>query len=183
VAVFAVAAWVGFAAAAKLAPGHLRARIERELGDSLGAPVSLARVEIRLAQGLLIEARDGVAGPFPDGSTLRSPSARARVDLLSLLLGRLELRRLLLADASLALGGAGPEVMDLDYLSGQGVRICLQGHQPFMAAVRAVHETLKALRAGTPPAELAGLAPAELMKQVTRDQDYRRWMEDFLGGR
>ena len=53
---------------------------------------------------------------------------------------------------------------------------------PFMAAVQAVHDTLKALRAGTPPAELAGLAPAELMKQVTRDQDYRRWTKDFLGG-
>jgi carboxyvinyl-carboxyphosphonate phosphorylmutase len=82
----------------------------------------------------------------------------------------------------LILGGAGPEVMDLDYLSGKGVRICLQGHQSFMAAVRAVRETLKALRDGTPPAELEGLASAELMKQVTRDEDYRRWMKDFLGG-
>ncbi len=82
----------------------------------------------------------------------------------------------------LIIGGAGPEVMDLDYLSGKGVRVCLQGHQPFMAAVRAVRETLKALRDGTPPAELEGLASAELMKQVTRDEGYRRWMKDFLGG-
>ncbi len=82
----------------------------------------------------------------------------------------------------LILGGAGPEVMDLEYLGAKGVRICLQGHQPFMAAVRAVHEALKALRDGTPPAELGGLASAELMKQVTRDRDYRRWTEDFLGG-
>ncbi len=82
----------------------------------------------------------------------------------------------------LILGGAGPEVMDLGYLSGKGVRVCLQGHQPFMAAVRAVRETLKALRDGTPPAELGNLASAELMKQVTRDEDYRRWTEDFLGG-
>jgi carboxyvinyl-carboxyphosphonate phosphorylmutase len=80
------------------------------------------------------------------------------------------------------LGGAGPEVMDLDYLSGRGVRICLQGHQPFMAAVQAVHDTLKALRDGTPPAEIENLASAELMKQVTRDGDYRRWTKDFLGG-
>jgi carboxyvinyl-carboxyphosphonate phosphorylmutase len=82
----------------------------------------------------------------------------------------------------LILGGAGPEVMDLDYLSGKGVRICLQGHQPFMAAVRAVCDTLKALRDGTPPAELGPLASAELLKQVTRDEDYRCWMKDFLGG-
>jgi carboxyvinyl-carboxyphosphonate phosphorylmutase len=82
----------------------------------------------------------------------------------------------------LIIGGAGPEVMDLDYLSAKGVRICLQGHQPFMAAVRAVHETLKALRAGTPPAELENIASGETMKRVTRDEDYRRWMQDFLGG-
>src|SRR5690606_21701612 len=35
----------------------------------------------------------------------------------------------------LILGGAGPEILDLDYLSDMGVRLCLQGHQPFMAAV------------------------------------------------
>jgi len=80
----------------------------------------------------------------------------------------------------LIIGGAGPELMDRDYLAGQGVRICLQGHQPFSAAVRAVYETLKALRDGTPAAELEGLASAELMKQVTREADYRRWTKEFL---
>lgn len=81
----------------------------------------------------------------------------------------------------LMLGSAGPEVIDLDYLGSKGVRICLQGHQPFMAAVGAVYETLKALREGTAPAALAGVASAELMKRVTRDEDYRRWMKEFLG--
>ena len=82
----------------------------------------------------------------------------------------------------LILGGAGPEVMDLDYLARQGVRICLQGHQPFLAAVNAVQETLRALRAGTPPGKLAGLPSDELMKRVTREADYARWTKDFLGG-
>jgi len=72
--------------------------------------------------------------------------------------------------------------MDLDYLARQGVRICLQGHQPFLAAVNAVHETLRALRAGTPPGKLAGLPSDELMKGVTREADYARWTKDFLGG-
>ncbi len=85
-------------------------------------------------------------------------------------------------EVPLILGGAGSEVMDLDYLSAKGVRVCLQGHQPFMAAVRAVHDTLKALRQGAPPAEIGNLASAELMKRVTRDADYRRWMTEFLGG-
>jgi oxaloacetate decarboxylase len=80
------------------------------------------------------------------------------------------------------LGNVGPELMDGDYLGARGVRVCLQGHQPFMAAVRAVHDTLKALRDGTAPAQITGLASAELMKRVTRDDDYRGWMRDYLGG-
>jgi oxaloacetate decarboxylase len=80
------------------------------------------------------------------------------------------------------LGSVGPELMDLDYLSGRGVRVCLQGHQPFMAAVRAVHETLKALRDGVPPAQIAGGPSTEFLNRVTRDEDYRRWMREYLGG-
>ncbi len=78
------------------------------------------------------------------------------------------------------LGGAGGELADLDYLAAQGVRIALQGHQPFMAAIAAVHATLKALRDGTPPAEIAATASPELIKAVTREADHRRWMETFL---
>jgi carboxyvinyl-carboxyphosphonate phosphorylmutase len=78
------------------------------------------------------------------------------------------------------IGGGGGELEDRDYLSASGVRIALQGHQPFMAAVQAVHDTLKALREGTPPGKLAGIASAELMQRVTRDRDYRGWTEDFL---
>jgi len=80
------------------------------------------------------------------------------------------------------LGGAGPEIMDLDYLSAMGVRLCLQSHAPFMAAVQATYDTLKALRDGTPSKELKGVATPETMKRLTRAADYRAWTEDFLGG-
>ena len=85
-------------------------------------------------------------------------------------------------DVPVILGAAGPEIQDLDYLAQSGVRICLQGHQPFMAAIEAVHATLKALREGTPPADLKGVASPELVRRVTRGDDYRRWMKDYLGG-
>lgn len=78
------------------------------------------------------------------------------------------------------LGGAGKELMDRDWLAQRGVRICLQGHQPFAAAVRAVHETLRALREGTPPEKIETAASDELMKQFTRNADYARWMKDWL---
>jgi carboxyvinyl-carboxyphosphonate phosphorylmutase len=56
----------------------------------------------------------------------------------------------------------------------------LQGHLPFMAAVNAVHETLKALRSGAAPASIKTVASPELMKRVTRQADYSMWSKDFL---
>ena len=82
----------------------------------------------------------------------------------------------------LILGGGTPELSDLAYLGARRVRIALQGHQPFAAAIKAVHDTLKALRDGTPPSKLQGVADAELIKRVTRDADYTKWTKDFLGG-
>ena len=83
-------------------------------------------------------------------------------------------------DAPIMLGGSGAELQDLEYLSQCGVRVSLQGHQPFMAAVQAMHDTLMALRDGTPPSELEGVANPDLMKQVTRDASYQAWEEEFL---
>ena len=80
----------------------------------------------------------------------------------------------------LILGGAGKELLDLAYLSERNVRVCLQGHQPFMAAVQAVHDTLKALRDGTPPDRLERVADDEMMKRLTRNGDYARWSKDWL---
>ena len=80
----------------------------------------------------------------------------------------------------LILGGAGKELMDRDWLAQRGVRICLQEHQPFAAAVRAVHDTLRALREGTPPEKIETAASDEVMKRFTRNDDYARWMKDWL---
>ncbi len=82
----------------------------------------------------------------------------------------------------LLLGGAGGELADLDFLSANGVRVALQGHLPFAAAIKAVHDTLKALREGASPADLRPqLATPELMAQVTRKADYDSWSQDYLG--
>jgi carboxyvinyl-carboxyphosphonate phosphorylmutase len=78
------------------------------------------------------------------------------------------------------LGTATPEMSDLGYLAARGVRVCLQGHQPIQAAIQAIHTTLKALRDGTAPKDLKGLPPADLVKRVTRADDYDRWTKDYL---
>ena len=81
----------------------------------------------------------------------------------------------------LLLGGAGGELNDKEWLGQNGVRVALQGHLPFQAAIKAVHDTLKALRDGVAPADLrATLASPELIAQATRKDDYDRQIADYL---
>jgi oxaloacetate decarboxylase len=80
----------------------------------------------------------------------------------------------------LILGGGAVALSDAEYLASQGVRVALQGHQPFQASMRAIYDTLKALRDGAAPGDLKGLASGELSKAATRDADYERWTREFL---
>ena len=82
----------------------------------------------------------------------------------------------------LILGGTPDALADKAWLSKAGVRIALQGHQQFAAAVQAIHDTLKALRDGARPADLKGIASPDLMRRLTRADDYRTWSRDWLGG-
>jgi carboxyvinyl-carboxyphosphonate phosphorylmutase len=106
-----------------------------------------------------------------DGIFLVGAKTRAEIDAMRAV-----------TDLPFVLGGAGGELADTGWLASRGVRVALQGHQPFQAAIAALHATMKALRDGAQPSELAGLAPADLARQVTREADYTRWTTDFLGG-
>jgi carboxyvinyl-carboxyphosphonate phosphorylmutase len=81
----------------------------------------------------------------------------------------------------IVLGGAPEDMADPDYLANQRVKIALQGHAPIAAATNAVYETLKALREGSPPKALKGLASAELTGRVTREADVKARGREFLG--
>jgi len=81
----------------------------------------------------------------------------------------------------IVLGGFPEEMIDLDYLANQRVRIALQGHAPFAAATQAVYETLRALRNGQSSKNLKGLASSELTSRVTRDADVKARNAEFLG--
>ena len=81
----------------------------------------------------------------------------------------------------LLLGGTTGELQDKEWLGANGVRVALQGHLPFSAAVKAVYDTLKALRDGVAPADLRdSLASDAQMAQFTRRSSYDRWTVDFL---
>jgi carboxyvinyl-carboxyphosphonate phosphorylmutase len=81
----------------------------------------------------------------------------------------------------IVLGGAPEEMADLGYLTGQRVRIALQGHAPISAATQSVYDTLKALRDGQSPKNLKALASSELTGRVTREADMKARGTEFLG--
>ncbi|MBU8546314.1 MULTISPECIES: isocitrate lyase/PEP mutase family protein [Roseomonadaceae] len=82
---------------------------------------------------------------------------------------------ILVGSAKAGIGGAAT-------LAQHGARVALQGHATFPAAMQAVHATLKALRDGTAPTDLAGLPDAATTKRWQRDGDYDSAIRDFLGG-
>ena len=145
-----------------------------------------AAVDARSDPRLVIMARTGAASISGlDDAIARAIAYEATgVDALFLtgVRTRAELEAISAATKlPIVLGGFPEEIIDLDYLANKRVRIALQGHAPFAAATLAVYETLKALRAGTAPGDLKGLASSELMSRLTRDADVRVRGGEFLG--
>jgi len=79
------------------------------------------------------------------------------------------------------LGSLSSELNDRDYLGTMGVRIALQGHIPYMAGLKAVHDTLAKLRAGESPDKLSGDEKYDdFMKKYTSTNQYDGWISEFL---
>lgn len=81
----------------------------------------------------------------------------------------------------LLLGGGTPELSDRNFLAANGVRIALQGHQPFYAAAKAVYDTLKYLRDG---GETSGLrdkvASPDLLEIALKQSSYKSAQSSYL---
>lgn len=106
-----------------------------------------------------------------DGLFLTGVTSRVQLDALASV-----------ASVPLVLGALSGELADRKYLAARGVRIALQGHLPFQAAVQALYATLKALREGAAPRDIANVAPAAMMRRLTREDLYDAASRDFLGG-
>ena len=135
---------------------------------------------------LVIAGRTSAIGITGVGDTVKRAKAYEAAGVDAMFLVGVKTREQLEAVAPelrvpIILGG-GATLGDRAYLASKGVRVSLQGHQPFQAAVQAIHATMKALRDGTAPADLKGLASSELMAKATRSADYSGWTRDFLGG-
>ena len=155
-----------------------------EIDESVGK--MKAALAARQDARMIVLGRTGAVGPngVDDGIRRASAYLDAGVDGV-MFVGvktRDELETIAGAiDAPIMLGGSGAELKDPAYLAECGVRVSLQGHQPFMAAVQAMHDCLKALREGTPPAQLQGIASNELMQRLSRSASYRSWQDEYLG--
>ena len=80
----------------------------------------------------------------------------------------------------LVFGTLTPEIADQSFLAAHGVRIALQGHAPFMAAIEALRATLQALRDGVQPGDLKGLPSDALVKEVSGEAQWRAATDAYL---
>jgi oxaloacetate decarboxylase len=170
--------------------------LPRPYGDGQVSLISLeegmGRVKAALAArddpSFVIVARSGVVSVNGVEDAVRRTKAYTASGADALFYTGIKTRAELEAVAAVAtlpiiLGGVdGTELNDRAYLAARGVRIALQGHQPIVAAQKAVYDTLKALRDGVQPRDLPGLPKDDLMGRATRDADYKRWTREFLGG-
>ena len=122
--------------------GKLRAAVAARQDPALvvlGRTISLRRGGMaEAAKRLQAYQETGIDGIFVTG-------ARTRAEIESLH----QATRL-----PLLLGSTPPELADREFLAAHGVRIALQGHHPFYAAIKAVYDTMKYLREGGAPAGL-----------------------------
>jgi carboxyvinyl-carboxyphosphonate phosphorylmutase len=149
--------------------GKLRAAVASRQDPSLvviGRTASLRHGGIAEAEKRLKAYRDtGIDGIFLAGAATREQvEAMHSATTLPLLLG-----------------GAPPALADKKFLAANGVRVALQGHLPFYAAVKAVYDTLKHLRDGGAPSELKDrVASEELLRIALKQDEYNRRQNDYL---
>ena len=79
------------------------------------------------------------------------------------------------------LTGQETDRLDTQFLADNGIRIGRTGNVTFRAAVKAMYDTLKALREGKSTADLAPtLISPELLAQTTRQSQYNEWFKKFM---
>ena len=170
----------------ELPPAYGSANTRRLISVEEGTAKMRAALEARRDPGLVILGRTSAAviTGVEDAITRVRAYQEAGVD--GIFLAGLKTRDDFTAiaaeiDIPIMLGGAGAELSDRAFLAKHGVRIALQSHLPFSAAVGAVYEALKALREGAAPADISHAGSKELLARVLRQDDYNRWTEDYLG--
>jgi 2-methylisocitrate lyase-like PEP mutase family enzyme len=70
---------------------------------------------------------------------------------------------------------------DARFCAENNLKIIMLGNPTYLAAVKAIHDTLKFLKDGGDEAELkATLADAALARQVIRIEEFEKWQKEYL---
>lgn len=101
-----------------------------------------------------------------DGVFITGVKTRAEVEAL----GRV-------ARLPLILGGTPADIQDRSFLAAHGVRVALQGHLPFAAAIAAIAKTMQALRDGGAPSDIAS---GEMMDRLSAGPRWRSRIAAYL---
>jgi carboxyvinyl-carboxyphosphonate phosphorylmutase len=142
-----------------------------------------AAIDARMSPEMVIVGRTnlGLATPEESLDRLRAYEA-AGADALFLM--GVKTREQLDAAAEavslpLIMGSAPAAMADVDYLASRKVRVALRGHLPVQAAIKAMYDVQRTLMDGQQPPE-AMLASKDLMRLVLGENDYDRWIKDFM---
>jgi carboxyvinyl-carboxyphosphonate phosphorylmutase len=149
--------------------GKIRAALAARQDKGLSIFARTGAVSVNGLEDALVRAK-AYCKTGADGLFLTGVTKRAELDAIAEV-----------ATIPLILGTLSPEITDRDYLASRGVRIALQGHLPFQAAIQALHATMKALREGVAPRDVGGMPEPALGKAVTREADYAAWAKGYLG--
>ncbi len=167
--------------------------LPRPFGETKVRPLSIeegvgkmkAAVAARSDPGLVILARTGAIAMTGLEDTIARIRAYETTGVDGIFLAGLRTRAEVAAIQAatrlpIVLGTLTPEIEDQAFLGAHGVRIALQGHAPFMAAIEAVRATMQALRDGVKPADLKGLPSDALVKEVSREAHWRAATDAYL---
>jgi carboxyvinyl-carboxyphosphonate phosphorylmutase len=144
-----------------------------------------AALDARIDPDLVIAGRTSAAAIAGIDEAVRRAKAYEDVGVDALFMVGLKSREDLETVAAavntpIILGSATKDMMNLDYLGPLGVRVCLQGHKVFAAAIEAIYRTQTALHNGVAPGDLEDIASADLMNRLMRNEDYTDWTKAFL---
>lgn len=170
----------------ELPPAYDSSKTRRLIPITEGVSKMRAAIEARRDPGLVILGRTSAAVLTGVDDAIARVRAYQEAGVDAIFLAGMKTREDLSAiaaeiDVPIMLGGASAELSDRAFLADNGVRIALQSHLPFSAAVGAVYEALKALHEGTAPADIPHAGSKELLARVLRQDDYDRWTDDYLG--
>jgi len=144
-AIVVAAGLAGWLLVREISPQYLQAELEERLSEALSTTVSVQKVTVSSRGWIQLDARELRAWPAEQGFGLEIPRVVASIDPVSLLLGKLRLRRLHIEGAVLREGAIArpPEFAEADRDRARGLRNPRELLRPLIALETALRSLLE----------------------------------------